>query len=83
MPLISNELEVALPLYLDEIRLPDPELRKLDKDFYDEYVEVVDYNEAPSKLNYFLFIRFSYEFLFFILFSFFSLSNSFTNAFRF
>lgn len=71
MPLISNELEVALPLYLDEIRLPDPELRKLDKDFYDEYVEVVDYNEAPSKLNYFLFIRFSYEFLFFILFSFF------------
>ena len=40
MPLISNELEVVLPLSLEEISLPDPLLRNLDEDFYNEYIEI-------------------------------------------
>ena len=38
--MISNELEVILPIDLTETTLPDPSLRKLDKDYYDEYIEV-------------------------------------------
>ena len=55
--MISNELEVTLPLDLSEISLPDPSLRKLDKDYYDEYIEIIDMNDGSgpkrSKLNYF------------------------------
>ena len=40
LPLISNELEVLLPLNLEEIDLPDPALRNLEKDYYDEYIEI-------------------------------------------
>ncbi|CAF0781764.1 unnamed protein product [Brachionus calyciflorus] len=42
LPLISNELEVILPLNLNEISLPDSNLRNLEKDFYDEYIEITD-----------------------------------------
>lgn len=50
MPLISNELEVRLPLDLEEIRLPDPSLRNLDADYYDEYIEITDDENARMLL---------------------------------
>ena len=45
-PLISNELEVMLPVDLDEITLPDPSLRKLENDYYDEYIEIVETDDV-------------------------------------
>ena len=51
MPLISNELEVVLPLYLSEIKLPNLTQQTLDKDYYDEYIEYVDHEEM-SKLKF-------------------------------
>ena len=48
MPLISNELEVVLPLYLNEIKAPDSIHKTLDKDYYDEYIEYVDHEETRT-----------------------------------
>jgi hypothetical protein len=48
MPLISNELEVVLPLYLNEIKVPDSIHKTLDKDYYDEYIEYVDHEETST-----------------------------------
>ena len=42
LPLVSNELEIMLPLNVNEIKLPDPSQRYLEDDFYDEYIEIVD-----------------------------------------
>ena len=39
-PKMSNELEVLLPLEIDSIQLPPPELRQEDEDLYREYIEV-------------------------------------------
>ena len=50
MPLISNELEVVLPLYLSEIKVPDSVHKNLDKDYYDEYIEYVDHEETSKVL---------------------------------
>jgi hypothetical protein len=47
--MISNQLDVLLPLNLSEITLPDPALRKLPADFYDEYIEIFDeFSEKPD-----------------------------------
>lgn len=46
LPLISNELEVILPIDLDEITLPDPSLRKLENDYYDEYLEIIETEDS-------------------------------------
>ena len=48
MPLISNELEVVLPLYLTEIKVPETIHRNLDKDYYDEYIEYVDHEDISK-----------------------------------
>ncbi len=53
VPLISNELEITVPLDLSEINLPDPALRKLDKDFYNEYIEITEISIEQSRLSYF------------------------------
>ena len=59
MPLISNELEVLLPLNLNEISLPDPALRDLDKDYYDEYVEISEiYDQGMLKFSFLMFLFF-------------------------
>jgi hypothetical protein len=42
IPLISNELQVMLPLDLSEIERPDLRARKFEEDFYDEYIEIID-----------------------------------------
>ena len=47
--MISNELEVILPIDLSEITLPDPSLRKLEKDYYDEYIEVGESESATGR----------------------------------
>ena len=51
MPLISNELEVVLPLYLSEIKLPESKHRTLDNDYYDEYIEYVDHEDMSKSIN--------------------------------
>jgi hypothetical protein len=50
VPLISNELEITLPLNLSEINLPDQSLRKLDKDYYNEYIEIIEYTIEQSNI---------------------------------
>ena len=52
LPLISNELEIVLPLDFDEITLPDASMRNLDKDFYDEYIEITDLQSNLEYLNF-------------------------------
>lgn len=49
IPLISNELIVMLPLDLSEIKRPHEAVRKLDPDFYDEYIEIVDAERCKIK----------------------------------
>jgi hypothetical protein len=48
IPLISNELQVLLPLDLTEIRKPEPKMRKLENDFYDEYIEIEEVANDPE-----------------------------------
>lgn len=50
LPLVSNQLEVTLPLNINQITLPDPSLRDLENDFYDEYIEIIDL-DSKSKLR--------------------------------
>jgi hypothetical protein len=39
-----------LPLNLQEISLPDPVLRTLDRDYYDEYIEIAEiFDQGMSK----------------------------------
>lgn len=52
-PLVSNEIEVTLPLFVSEIKLPEQKQRNLDSDYYDEYIEYLEYKE-PSKLNFYV-----------------------------
>ncbi len=40
--LISNEFELTLPLDIQKITLPEMSQRKLDKDYYDEYMEIIE-----------------------------------------
>ena len=47
--LISNELEVTLPLDLSQIMLPDISSRRLDKDYYDEFMQIVEYENPLRK----------------------------------
>ena len=56
IPLISNELQVMLPLDLSEIQRPDlASSRKLDEDFYDEYIEIVDADDGKPFFQAFYF----------------------------
>ena len=64
IPLISNELIVMLPLDLSEIKRPHEAVRKLDPDFYDEYIEIVDAERSKTFLE-------SQSIMFLILFTFF------------
>ena len=45
---MSNELEVQLPLEVNNITLPIPEARLNDEDMYKEYIEVRE-NTADSE----------------------------------
>lgn len=49
--LISNEFELTLPLNIEKITLPEMSQRKLDKDFYDEYMEIIEYVNPIRKFN--------------------------------
>ena len=50
--LISNELEVTLPLDLSQIMLPDISSRRLDKDYYDEFMQIVEYENPLRKFTF-------------------------------
>ena len=52
--LISNEFEITLPLDLDKITLPEASLRRLDKEYYDEYIEIVEFENPIRKLKFHL-----------------------------
>ena len=47
---MSNEIEVTLPLFVSEIKLPEQKKRNLDSDYYDEYIEYLEYKE-PSEFD--------------------------------
>ena len=47
---MSNEIEVTLPLFVSEIKLPEQKKRNLDSDYYDEYIEYLEYKE-PSEFG--------------------------------
>jgi hypothetical protein len=49
--LISNEFELTLPLDIQKITLPKMSQRKLDKDYYDEYMEIIEYINPIRKLE--------------------------------
>ena len=49
--LISNEFELTLPLDIQKITLPEMSQRKLDKDYYDEYMEIIEYINPIRKLE--------------------------------
>ena len=36
--MVSNQLTITLPLDLSEIILPDPDQRKEDNDYYEEFI---------------------------------------------
>lgn len=50
VPLISNKIEFSVPLNTQEIGLPDPEMRKLDNDYYEEYIGIYEIDEDRSAL---------------------------------
>ena len=47
---MSNEIEITLPLFVSEIKLPEQKKRNLDSDYYDEYIEYLEYKE-PSEFD--------------------------------
>lgn len=49
--LISNEFELTLPLDVEKITLPEVSQRKLDKDYYDEYMEIIEYVNPIRKFR--------------------------------
>ncbi len=56
--LISNEFEITLPLDIEKITLPDPTQQRLGKEYYDEYMEIVEYaNPIRKRLAGFLIVK--------------------------
>ena len=47
--MISNEFEITLPLDLEKITLPEMDQRRLGKEYYDEYMEIVEYANQIRK----------------------------------
>ncbi len=54
--LISNEFEITLPLDIDKITLPELSQQRLGKDYYDEYMEIVEYANPIRKFLAILFV---------------------------